>query len=134
MTPSHSPLSGLDRIAVGISALCGLHCIATSLLVGVMASVGTVLESPLIHEGGLAFAIILGALSLGAGALRHGSMLPVAIGSLGLGVMAGALSHHHSPMETVYTLIGVSILSLGHFLNRGRHAPHDSSQTASHCA
>lgn len=134
MNSSPSTLSGLDRIAVGLSALCGLHCIATSLLVGVMASLGTVLESPLIHEGGLALAILLGALSLGAGALRHGSMLPVAIGSLGLGVMAGALSHHHSPMEAVYTLIGVGILSLGHFLNRGHHAPHDAGQATAHCA
>ncbi|HEX7853324.1 MAG TPA: MerC domain-containing protein [Sphingobium sp.] len=126
MNLSPTQLSGLDRIAVGLSALCGLHCVATTLLVGVMASLGTVLESPLIHEGGLFLAILLGALSLGAGALRHGSMLPVAIGSLGLGVMAGALSHHHSPMETVYTLMGVAILSLGHLLNRGRHVHGDA--------
>lgn len=118
-------------MAVGMSALCGLHCVATTVLVGAMASVGTVLESPIIHEGGLFIAILLGILSLGAGALRHGSMLPVAIGSLGLGVMAGALTHHHSPLETVYTLLGVAILSLGHFLNRTpHHHPASTPQSA----
>ncbi|MFT3966107.1 MAG: MerC domain-containing protein [Sphingobium sp.] len=133
MKASPPSLSGLDRIAMGLSALCGLHCIATTLLVGAMASIGTILESPMIHEGGLAIAILLGTISLGAGALRHGAMLPVAIGSLGLGVMAGALSHHHSPLETVYTLLGVSILSLGHFLNRGRHR-REAGEPAGHCA
>jgi uncharacterized membrane protein len=108
----------LDRWAIGLSALCGVHCLATTALIGVMASVGGLLETPIIHEGGLFLAILLGAVALGAGAMRHGTLLPVAIGSLGLGVMAGALSHHHSAMETVYTLIGVAILSMGHMLNR----------------
>lgn len=125
MTPSSAPLSSLDRIAVGVSALCGLHCIATTLLVGALASFGAILESPLIHEGGLVLALVLGAASLGLGALRHGSMLPVAVGSLGLGVMAGALSHPHGFEESVFTMLGVATLSLGHLLNRGRHS-HDA--------
>ena len=131
MNASPPPLGGFDRLAIGLSALCGLHCVATSLLVGAMASMGSLLESPLIHEGGLFLAILLGAISLGAGALRNGSMLPVAIGSLGLGVMGGALSHHHSPLETAYTLLGVSILSLGHFMNRAHaHGKRDSDTAA----
>lgn len=117
-----SDMSGIDRLAIGLSALCGVHCLATSLLIGAMASLGGILETPIIHEGGLMLAILLGAVSLGTGALRKGTMLPVAVGSLGLGVMAGALSHHHSAMETVYTLLGVGILSLGHILNGRQHA------------
>ncbi len=117
-----SDMSGIDRLAVGLSALCGVHCLATSLLIGAMASLGGVLENPIIHEGGLFLAILFGAVGLGAGALRKGHMLPVAVGSLGLGVMAGALSHHHSVMETVYTLLGVGILSLGHILNGRQHS------------
>ncbi|MET0360249.1 MAG: MerC domain-containing protein [Sphingobium sp.] len=122
MSVSTSRMSGIDRLAVGLSALCGVHCLATSLLVGAMASVGGLLETPIIHEGGLLIAILLGAVSLGAGALRQDSLLPVAVGSLGLGVMAGAMSHHHSAMETVYTVLGVIILSIGHFLNGRNHA------------
>lgn len=115
-----SDMSGIDRLAIGLSALCGVHCLATSLLVGAMASLGGILETPIIHEGGLILAMLLGALGLGVGAMRKGTLLPVAVGSLGLGVMAGAMTHHHSAMETVYTLLGVGILSIGHLLN-GRH-------------
>lgn len=122
MKAFYPEMSGIDRLAVGLSALCGIHCLATPLLIGAMASLGGILETPIIHEGGLMLAILLGALSLGAGALRRGTMLPAAVGSLGLGVMAGALSHHHSAMETVYTLLGVGILSLGHLLNARQHA------------
>jgi hypothetical protein len=45
-------------------------------------------------------------------------MMPAAIGGLGLGVMAGALSLPHDSGEVVYTILGVAILALGHDLNR----------------
>jgi hypothetical protein len=45
-------------------------------------------------------------------------MLPVAISSLGVGTMAGALSLPHGGMETIYTIFGVALLALGHDLNR----------------
>ena len=45
-------------------------------------------------------------------------MMPSAVGGLGLGVMAGALTMPHDGTEALYTVIGVSILALGHRLNR----------------
>ena len=56
--------------------------------------------------------------ALGNGALRHGMLLPVAVGGIGLGVMAGAMTLDHGVMETAYTIAGVSILAFGHELNR----------------
>ena len=44
-------------------------------------------------------------------------MLPSAIGGLGLGVMAGALTLPHDGAESVFTVVGVLILALGHQLN-----------------
>lgn len=107
----------IDRAAVGLSGLCAVHCIGTAILLGLLASAGTVLENPLIHEGGLMLAIVLGAVALGHGALKHGFMMPAAVGSLGLGVMAGALTLGHGGEEALYTLIGVGLLALGHDLN-----------------
>jgi hypothetical protein len=43
--------------------------------------------------------------------------MPSAIGGLGLGVMAGALTLPHDGGEALYTVIGVGILALGHRLN-----------------
>lgn len=108
----------LDRMAIGLSGLCVIHCVASAVIVALLASAGGVLLDPSVHEAGLVIAISLGAFALGGGALRHGYILPVAVGSLGLGVMAGSLSLPHGGGEVVYSIIGVAILALGHDLNR----------------
>lgn len=107
----------IDRMAIGLSGLCVAHCVASAVMLGFIASIGGFFESPLFHEGGLVVAIILGAIALGHGIITHGFMMPAAIGSLGLGVMAGALSIPHGAEESLYTLAGVAILALGHDLN-----------------
>ena len=108
----------LDRLAIGLSALCAVHCVATVVLLTLLASAGGMLLHPAVHEIGLALAIVLGMYALVRGAVDHGFMLPAAIGGIGLGVMAGALSVPHGASETVYTILGVAILALGHDLNR----------------
>lgn len=120
MSPAlrHALLNGrVDRIAMALSGLCVAHCFATAVFLGLLASAGGIFESPLFHEVGLVLAIALGAIALGHGAIVHGFMMPAAIGSLGLGVMAGAMTMDHGWQESVYTLIGVGILALGHDLN-----------------
>lgn len=111
------PTHRLDRIALGLSGLCLVHCLGTAVLLGLLASAGGFLGRPIIHEVGLTLAMILGSVALGRGVLEHGFMLPSAIGGLGLGVMAGALSLPEGGHEPVYTVIGVVILALGHRLN-----------------
>ena len=44
--------------------------------------------------------------------------MPLWVGSLGLGVMAGALTMPHDGSEALYTILGVLIVALGHDLNR----------------
>src|SRR5690349_12896758 len=87
--------SRLDRIAMGLSGLCVVHCVATAVLLGLLASAGGFLGSPVIHEVGLSLAMIIGAFALGRGIVEHGFVMPASIGALGLGVMAGALSLPH---------------------------------------
>jgi len=109
--------SRLDHLAMGLSGLCMVHCLATSVLVALMASAGGLLN-PMIHEVGLTIAIGFGVIALGRGVLTHGYMAPAVVGSFGLGMMAGAISlPHEGGMETVWTLIGVATLALGHDLN-----------------
>ena len=111
------PSGRLDRIAMGLSGLCLVHCLATAVLLALVSAAGGVLGAPIIHEVGLTFAMILGSVALGRGILEHGFMMPSAVGGLGLGVMAGALTLPHDGTEAVYTVIGVMILALGHRLN-----------------
>ncbi|MCK0530209.1 MULTISPECIES: MerC domain-containing protein [Sphingomonadales] len=107
----------LDRVAIALSGLCVAHCIGTAVLLGLLASAGGIFENPLFHEVGLVLAIMLGAIALGHGAMKHGFMMPAAIGSLGLGIMAGAMTLDHGWQESAYTLLGVVTLALGHDLN-----------------
>lgn len=107
----------LDRIAMGLSGLCVVHCVATAVLLGLLASAGGFLGRPIIHEVGLTLAMLIGAVALGRGAHEHGFVLPTAVGAMGLGVMAGALSLPEGGHEPVYTVAGVLILALGHRLN-----------------
>jgi len=106
-----------DRIAIGLSGLCLVHCMATTILLAVLSSAGALVH-PLIHEVGLTLAIGFGVLALGKGVLSHGYMMPAVVGAFGIGVMAGALSLPHGGVETFWTLMGVSIVALGHDLNR----------------
>ena len=106
-----------DRLAIGLSGLCLVHCLATAVLLGLLSAAGGLLGSPVIHEVGLTLAMILGAIALGRGIMEHGFMMPSAMGGLGLGVMAGALSLPHGFGETAYSVAGVLILALGHRLN-----------------
>jgi hypothetical protein len=108
----------LDRIAIGVSGLCMVHCLASAVIIGLLATAGGFLGSHWIHEVGLTVAMGLGAIALGRGALIHGFMMPWSIGWLGLGVMAGALTMPHGLTEALYTIVGVSLLALGHQLNR----------------
>ena len=107
-----------DRLAIGLSGLCLVHCLASAVLVAMLASVGGLLVDPIVHEIGLVLAIGLGIVALGRGVVEHGYMMPSAVGGLGLGLMAGALTLPHSGLEVVHTLVGVAILALGHDLNR----------------
>ena len=108
----------IDRLAIGLSGLCLVHCIASAVFVAMLASAGGLLLDPIVHEIGMMFALVLGVIGLGRGVLDHGFMLPAAIGSLGLGIMAGALTLEHDSLTTVYSITGVLILALGHDLNR----------------
>jgi len=108
----------IDRVAIGLSGLCVFHCVASAVWVAMLASAGGVLLDPIVHEVGLMLALVLGIFGLGRGILEHGFMMPAAIGSLGLGMMAGALNLGHEGGGTIYAVVGVLILALGHDLNR----------------
>ena len=107
----------LDRIAIGLSGLCLVHCVATAVALALVSAVGGFLGAPIIHEVGLTLAMLLGAFALVRGVFDHGYMMPSAIGGLGLGVMAGALTMAHDGTEALYTMVGVGIVALGHRLN-----------------
>jgi hypothetical protein len=115
---SRAPRNRLDRIAMAISALCLAHCLASAVLLALFASIAGPLLDDRIHEVGLGIAIVLGAVALGRGVRRHGRRLPLAIGAAGLLLMGLDIVLPHGPGEVGATVLGVSLLGLGHWLNQ----------------
>jgi hypothetical protein len=60
MSPLAIPTHRLDRMAIGLSGLCLVHCVATTVLLALLASAGGVLGAPIIHEVGLSLAMVMG--------------------------------------------------------------------------
>lgn len=127
MATIHPSLSArLDRWAIWLSAMCVAHCLATTVLVAALSTAGGLLGSPLIHQAGLVLAVLLGALAFGGGVVSHRRFLPLAIGAVGLAMMAAALVVPHGPghlAESALTIAGVVVLSVGHTINRRRDEP-----------
>jgi hypothetical protein len=117
MTQLSIPHGRLDRIAMALSGLCLVHCLATAVLLGLVSAAGNALGAPWIHEVGLTLAMILGAVALVRGMREHGFIMPCLVGALGLSIMGVALTMPHDGSEALYTVIGVMILALGHRLN-----------------
>ena len=111
----------LDHAAILLSGLCVVHCIGTTIAVLLLASVGGLLLDPRVHEVGLMLAIMIGAIALGAGYRAHRSPAPLAIGAVGLALMALGVALPEGGRETIATVLGVSILAFGHLLNRRAH-------------
>lgn len=107
----------LDRAGVILSGLCLVHCVAGVFLVGVLGIGGGVLLDPDWHRWGLAFALVIGALTIGLGALRHGRMLPLLVGGAGLAMMGGAVAVGHGAEEVVFTVLGVVLVAVAHLIN-----------------
>jgi hypothetical protein len=108
----------LDRMAIGLSGLCLVHCIASAVFVAFLAAGGSFLLDPIFHEVGMSIAVVLAVFGLGRGIVRHGYMMPASVGGLGLGVMLASLAIGHENGGTLYSILGVLIVALGHDLNR----------------
>ncbi len=111
-----------DRLAIGLSALCLVHCAASVMLVALLATAGGFLLHPAIHEIGLGFAILLAVLGLGRGFVQHRRPVPMILGTAGIALMSIALFVPHGLVEAGYTTLGVGCVAIAHLLNRRAHA------------
>ena len=107
----------VDRLAIGLSGLCLVHCLLSVAIVAVFASAASIVTNPLIHEGGLFVALVLGTVALGQGYAKHRAARPALVGGSGLALMAMGLVVGHGAGEVVFTIAGVVLLATGHILN-----------------
>lgn len=107
----------LDRMAVGLSGLCVLHCIASVVLVSLLSALGDVLGDPIIHRAGLAAAMLLAGIALGQGYRTHRALRPALVGMAGVALMALGLVVTHGVAEVAATVVGVMLLAAAHLMN-----------------
>lgn len=107
----------LDRIGVALSCLCAVHCVLGLVIVAGLGLGGGLLLDPAIHRVGLLLATLVAGVAIGLGALQHRRALPFVVAMTGLTFMGGALAVDHGIEEAVLTIIGVSLVALGHVLN-----------------
>lgn len=113
----------LDRFGMMLSCLCAVHCVLGLVIVVGLGLGGGLLLDPAIHRVGLLFATVIAGVAIGLGALQHRRAAPFVVAMTGLSFMGGGLAVEHGPREAVLTIIGVTLVSLGHVLNlRERHA------------
>ena len=107
----------MDRAGIWLSGLCAVHCVASIFIVSALGLGGQFFFAPWIHRFGLVVALIIAAVAIGWGALRHRRAAPFVTAMTGLSFMGGALAVPHGVEEAVLTIIGVVLVSLGHILN-----------------
>lgn len=115
------PIRGqVDRMGIMLSGLCLLHCLSGLLLVSALGLGGELLFAPAWHRAGLVLALVIAVIGLGLGAQRHGSRVPLAIGGVGICLMAGALLVDHGLQEALLTIAGVALVAFAHIWNLRR--------------
>lgn len=107
----------LDRVGVALSCLCAIHCVATVVIVAALGLGGGFLLNPAIHRVGIGLAMLIAGVAIGMGALRYRRPAPFVVAMMGLSFMGGGLAVPHGVEEAVLTIIGVSLLSVGHVMN-----------------
>lgn len=94
-----------------------MHCVLGIVIVAGFGLGGGLLLDPLVHRVGLLLATLIAGVAIGIGALQHRRAAPFVVAMTGLSFMGGGLAVEHGINEAVLTVIGVSLVALGHFLN-----------------
>lgn len=115
--PRRFHIPALDRMAVGLSGLCVIHCVLSVIFVALLSGAGTFLANPLIHRVGLLGAVLLATFALGQGYMAHRATRPALIGLVGIGLMTLGLFVPHGWAEVAATVAGVSVLAAAHLMN-----------------
>lgn len=122
-----SAMDWLERLGIGASLLCLVHCLALPFALAALPALSSVLAIPeSFHLWILAFALPTSGFALISGRWRHRAFYPLAIGVVGLILLAlGAIPLGSTPLETPVTVVGGLMLAAAHLTNwQLRHAMH----------
>ena len=111
-----------DKTAIGLSALCSLHCLALPVLAAFLPSILALgLDDESFHLWMVLGVIPISALALTLGCRAHRNFVVLAIGLAGLVVLCMPLVLGHELLgewgERSLTLLGAALISIRHIRN-----------------
>ena len=114
--------STTNNLAIGLSSLCVMHCLATPLLIVLLPSaMATQLESEALHTWLLIGVIPTSLFSMLMGCRKHKSYKVAITISVGLLLLISAVFTEDlangEVLEKVLTVSGACIIALGHYFN-----------------
>lgn len=111
-----------DKTAIGLSAVCILHCLALPLFIILFPSIALMaLNDEAFHQGILYVILPLSTIALAIGFNHHRnySVLIISLTGLVILVSTGFIDHkllgHYG--EVILTVVGSAIIAFGHFRN-----------------
>ena len=111
-----------DKFAVSTSALCAVHCLFLPIALSLFPALGSsIVGHESFHKWLLFLVIPLSLVALTLGCKQHKSWIIAGLGFIGISLLIFTAAYGHDLFghdgEQIATLVGVSILSLGHIGN-----------------
>jgi len=111
-----------NSLAIGLSAFCVIHCLASPLLLVLLPSLTALqLDNEAFHSWLLMAVIPSSLFSLLIGCRQHKFYRVFIIGSVGLLFLVSAVLveglEHGELLEKVLTVIGACVVAIGHYFN-----------------
>lgn len=138
-TSAEPPVRGLDALAMLLSGLCLLHCLALPVLVAALPlAASSLVVDERFHQWLLLGAVPTSLFALGWGWRRHHSPLVLWLGVIGLILMVFAafgvqFEWIDATGERALTVAGAVMLAIAHLRNyQLRHHGHDHSLPNAH--
>ena len=117
------PSNWLDWAAVGLSALCLVHCLALPLVVAGLPLLAQFSEGHL-HAQMLVVVLPLSVVALGLGFRRHRNPRIVIAGTIGMLTLVVGATVAHSQLglmaDRAFTVAGALVLAAAHYFNSVR--------------
>jgi len=123
----------LDGAAVGLSALCLIHCLALPILVAGLPFLAQFSEGHL-HAQMLVVVLPLSIVALGLGFRHHRNIRIITAGIVGMLILTLGATVAHDQLgllaDRTFTVVGALVLAAAHFYNSLRTRDHKSCSHA----
>ncbi|MEM7400507.1 MAG: MerC domain-containing protein [Pseudomonadota bacterium] len=111
-----------DKMAIGLSALCTIHCLVLPLLTVLIPSIAALpLQDEAFHIWMVVAVVPISLFALSMGCKKHKNFSMLFIGAVGLIILSVAAFFGHDllgeELEKVFTVIGASIIAIVHIWN-----------------